>query len=72
MVIEGKVYQNVIISNDKTNIVEKWNDRFITKTIVTQKNKQTEKRDNTILWIFIALIVVLGIIAYLKIPSFRV
>lgn len=71
MVIEGKTYQNAIISNDKSKTIVKWNDRFITKTIVTQKNKQTEKSDNSLMWICIALVVVLGIIAYLKIPSFK-
>ena len=71
MVIEGKTYQNAIISNDKSKTIVKWNDRFITKTIVTQKNKQTEKSDNSLMWIGIALVVVLGIIAYLKIPSFK-
>lgn len=71
MIIDNVVYKNVIITNDKSKTIVKWNDRFITKTIVTQKNKQTEKSDNSLMWIGIALVVVLGIIAYLKIPSFK-
>ena len=71
MKIEGKVYENAIVSNDKSKTIVKWNDRFITKTIVTEKKKQTEKSDNSLMWIGIALVVVLGIIAYLKIPSFK-
>lgn len=71
MLIDGKMYKNVIITNDKSKTIVKWNDRYITKTIVTQKNKQTEKSDNSLMWIGIALVVVLGIIAYLKIPSFK-
>ena len=65
MIIDNVVYKNVIITNDKSKTIVKWNDRFITKTIVTQKNKQTEKSDNSLMWIGIALVVVLGIIAYL-------
>ena len=70
MQIEGKTYVNTIITNDKGKTVTKWKDRYITKTIVTEKKKQTEKSDNTILCIGIALIVVIGIIAYLKIHLF--
>lgn len=57
MKIEGKEYVNVIITNDKTKIVEKWKNRNITKTITVGKSKKTEKSDYTILWVLIALIV---------------
>jgi len=33
MVIQGKTYVNAIISNDKTIVKEKWNNKYITKTI---------------------------------------
>ena len=74
--VDGKEYFNVSIKFDKS----KFNDfELDQKNIGTVNgkseitdNKQTEKSDNTILWIFIALIVVIGIIAYLKIPSLRV
>ena len=73
--VDGKEYFNVSIKFDKS----KFNDfELDQKNIGTVNgkseitdNKQTEKSDNTILWIFIALIVVIGIIAYLKIPSFK-
>lgn len=71
MVIEGKVYENAIISNDKSKIVEKWNNRNITKTITVEKNKQTEKSDNTILWIFIALIVCGFVFLWFYLPKLR-
>jgi len=71
MVIEGKEYVNVIITNNKDKIVEKWNDRNITKTIVTEKSKQSEKSDYSLMWIGIAFIIVTAVIAFLKIPSLR-
>ena len=71
MSIDGKEYVNVIISNDKSKIVEKWNNRYITKTIVTEKKKQTEKSDNTILWIFIALIVCGFVFLWFYLPKLK-
>lgn len=73
--VDGKEYFNVSIKFDKS----KFNDFELNKKnigTVTGKseiidNKQTEKSDKTILWIGIALVVVIGIIAYLKIPSFK-
>jgi len=72
MVIEGKEYVNVIIRNDKSKTVTKWNDRYITKTIVSEKTKQSEKSDYSIMWIGIAAVVVIGVVAYLKIPSLKI
>jgi hypothetical protein len=69
MVIEGKEYVNVIITNDKSKVVTKWNDRNITKTIVTEKSKQSEKSDYSLMWICIAFIIVTAVIAFLKIPN---
>lgn len=66
MVIEGKEYVNVIISNDKSKIVTKWKDRFITKTIVTEKEKKVEKTDYTILIIGLSISVILLILAWFK------
>ena len=57
MVIDGKEYKNVIITNDKSVTKTKWKDRYITKTIVTQKEKKTEKTDYTILIIGLGLII---------------
>lgn len=68
MVIQGKEYKNVIISNDKTIIKEKWNNRNITKTIVIEKTKQTTKNNN---WIFIVLIVCGFVFLYFYLPKFK-
>lgn len=71
MKIEGKEYVNVVISNDKTIIKEKWNNRYITKTIVTEKKKQTEKSDHTILWVLIALIVCSFVFLWFYLPKIK-
>jgi len=71
MKIDGKEYVNVIITNDKSKTVTIWKDRNITKTKGSLKLKQTEKSDNTILWIGIAFVIAAGVIAFLKIPSLR-
>jgi len=71
MVIEGKEYKNVVINNDKSKIIEKWKNRNITKTITVEKSKQTQRKDNTLLWIGIAAVVMVGVVGYLKIPSLR-
>ena len=72
MVIEGKEYKNVIVSNDKSKIITKWKNRNITKTITVEKSKQIERKDNTLLLIGIASVVMVGVVAYLKIPSFKI
>ena len=71
MVIDGKTYINTIISNDKSIIKTKWNDRNITKTITVEKSKQTEKSDNSIMWIFIALIVCGFVFLWFYLPKLR-
>lgn len=72
MVIEGKTYSNAIISNDKSKILEKWKDRNITKTIILEKTKKTEKSDNTLLWIGIAFVACLFIFLWFYLPKFKI
>lgn len=64
MVIDGKSYKNVIITNDKSKVVEKWKNRYITKTIVSEKEKKSEKKDYTIL--IIGIIGLILIFLYFK------
>jgi len=66
MVIEGKSYKNVIITNDKSIVKTKWKDRFITKTIVTEKAKKTEKKDYTILIIGVVGLILMFIFAKVR------
>jgi len=71
MVIEGKTYSNAIVSNDKSKTFEKWKKIYATKTVTITKNRTTEKTDNTFLYIGLFLVLVLGILAWFKLPSFR-
>jgi len=63
MKIEGKEYKNVIISNDKSTIIEKWKDRNITKTIIIEKKKKTTRTDNT--WLYLGIVLIIGCLVFL-------
>jgi hypothetical protein len=65
--IDGKVYENVKVTNSKKEIVEKWRDRNITKTITIEKTKVLRKKDNTIFMDWFICCITAGIIIYLKI-----
>jgi len=71
MVLDGKKFENAIVSNDKSKTFIKWKDRNITKTIVIEKTKQTTRQDNTWLYIGLFAVLVLGVLAWFKLPSFR-
>ena len=66
MVIEGKTYENAIVSNDKSRIITKWKDRIVTKKEVIYSTKKSEKKDSANLWIGIILVIVIGIIIWFK------
>ena len=75
MWIDGKQYKNAIISNDKSKKTENWyyitKKYFITKTITVTKTKNTYKIDNTFLYIGLFSVLIIGILAWFKLPSFR-
>jgi len=49
MVIEGKTYENAIVSNDKSKTVVKWKDRVVTE-------KETKKQiNNDFIYLYILL-----------------
>ena len=66
MVIEGKTYENAIVSNDKSKTVVKWKDRIITKKEIIYKTKIIDKKDNSNIWIGIAIVLVIGILIWFK------
>jgi len=66
MVIEGKTYENTIISNDKSKTVVKWKDRIITKNEIIYKTKIVEKKDNANIWVGIIAVIVIGILIWFK------
>jgi len=69
MKIEGKVYENAIVSNDKSKTLIKWKTQYITKTITIEKNKTTEKKDNTILFLGLFFILCLFVFLWFKTGS---
>lgn len=71
MVIEGKKYNNAIISNDKSKIIEKYKYKNIVKTIVTEKIKAVTRTNHDFLWFGIAFIVVLAIFMWFKMGNIR-
>jgi hypothetical protein len=75
VIINGKSYLNAKISYTKNKAITL---KIIdsSKTIKLKKEKkesvkQTEKTDNTFLYIGLFLVLVLGILAWFKLPSFR-
>ena len=66
MIIEGKTYENTIVSNDKSKTVVKWKDRIITKKEIIYKTKIIDKKDNANIWIGIVFVLVIGLVIYFK------
>ena len=66
MIIEGKTYENTIVSNDKSKVITKWNDRVITKKEIIYKTKIIDKKDNSNIWIGIVFVLVIGLVIYFK------
>jgi hypothetical protein len=75
MWINGKQYQNAIITNDKSKIHSKSFDIYKThniyRTYDVYKTEQTDKTDNTILWVGIAFIVCLFVFLFLYLPKLK-
>ena len=71
MKIEGKVYENAIVSNDKTIIKNKWKNRNITKTIVIEKEKETTRKDNTWLYLGLFFVLVFFIFLWFYLPKIK-
>ena len=66
MIIEGKTYENAIVSNDKSKVITKWKDRVITEKEIVYKTKTIEKKDNSNIWIGVVAILVIGILIWFK------
>jgi len=71
MVIEGKKYENAIVSNDKSTIIEKWKNKteYITRTITVHRT--TEKTDHTILYIGLAFVICLFLFLWFYLSKFK-
>lgn len=75
LIINGKSYYNAKISYSKNKAITlKTKYEFKATTLKKEKKetiKETEKTDNTFLYIGLFLVLVLGILAWFKLPSFR-
>jgi len=71
MVIDKKEYVNVIITNNKDKIIEKWKTRNINKTIVIEKTKSTTRENNDFLWIGLVFVVCLFMFLWFYLPKFK-
>jgi len=67
MVIRGKVYENAIVSNDKSKTFIKWKKEkeYINTTITVYRT--TERENNTYMWISIVLgsVLIIGCLVFL-------
>jgi len=71
MILDGKKFENAIVSNDKSTVIEKWRTRNINKTITIEKVKATTRKNNDFLYIGLFLVLIIGILAWFKLPSFK-
>lgn len=75
LIINGKSYLNAKISYSKNKAITlKTKDKFKATTLKKEKKetiKKTKKTDNSFLYIGLFLVLVLGILAWFKLPSFR-
>lgn len=75
IMINGKSYFNAKISYSKNKAITlKTKDEFKATTLKKEKKeniKQTEKTDNSFLYIGLFIVLVLGILACFKLPNFR-
>lgn len=74
-IVDGKEYFNVSIKFDKSKFnnfeIDKRNIETSTGKSDVVETKQTEKSDNTILWIGIAFVIVLFIFLYFYLPKIK-
>ena len=71
MILDGKKYENAIVSNDKSISKTDWKTVFIKEVITIHKTRKTKKTDHTILYIGLFIALVLGVLAWFKLPSFK-
>jgi len=71
MKIEGKEYVNAIVKSDKSKTFEKYKHFNVYHHYRIDENKKTTREDNTWLYIGLFAVLVLGILAWFKLPSFK-
>ena len=71
MIIDGKKYENAIVSNDKSIIKEIYKRFNIYSHFNIEKRKQTEKTDHTILYIGLVFVICLFVFLWFYLPKFK-
>jgi len=71
MILDGKKFENAIVSNDKSITKETYKHFDVYHHKEIDNKKLTEKTDNTLLYIGLFLVLIIGILAWLKLPSFK-
>ena len=70
--VDGKKYENVIVSNATNKVVEKWKIKIIYRTKTIYQTKTVEKTDHTILYASMFFIACLFIFLWFKLPNVKV
>jgi hypothetical protein len=70
--VDGKQYNNVIVSNSTTKTVVKWKTKIIYRTKTVYQTRIVEKTDYTILYTLLFLIFCTFVFLYLKTPNLRI
>ena len=68
--VDGKKYENVIVSNATTKVVEKWKIKIIYRTKTIYQTKTVEKTDHTILFASMFFIACLFIFLWFYLKKF--
>ena len=71
MIIDGKKYNNAIVSNDKTKIIEKWKYQTKYKTVTIEKIKVVTRTNHDFLYLGMFLIVVGAVWAWFYLPKIK-
>jgi hypothetical protein len=69
--VDGKEYNNVIVSNATTKVVEKWKIKIIYRTKTIYRTKIIEKTDHTILYTSMFFIACLFIFLWFYLKKFN-
>ena len=68
--VDGKQYDNVVVSNVTSKVVEKWKIKIIYRTKTIYQTKKIDRKDNTILFLGLFFIACLFIFLWFYLKKF--